>query len=159
MRNPDEDEDLSLPSWCNTLNESLRRKLQIRAKRSLAETLENRRLRKGKGRCKRSPEPSWCCGDDDCSNSSERYTPEGFINHLGAVHHYPEEELAKIRRCLGEAEEKSIPGERLVILRDGDEREDVESAKNKRGLDEEEGSINLDSSQCIPSPSKRMRVL
>jgi len=156
MRTCSEGMDLPLPSWVKLLNEPIQRKVQARAQNSLAEALEKYHHRKGKGRCE--IESGWRCGVDQCSTSQETYTSVAFLDHLRDLHHYPEDDLTQIKRCLDEADE--IEGEEK-------QREELDGggrhvlASNKRCFGEEErlnGSSSGSSSGCIPGPSKRVRV-
>jgi hypothetical protein len=157
MRTCSEGTDLPLPSWVNLLSDPIQRKVQARAQNSLAEALEKHRRRKGKGRCE--TESGWHCEADQCSTSQETYTSEAFLNHLRDLHHYPEDDLTQIKQCLDEGDE--IEGEEKQREElDGDGR-DVRASNNKRCFVEEarlNGNSSDSLSECIPGPSKRVRV-
>ncbi|KAF8853629.1 hypothetical protein BDZ45DRAFT_657717 [Acephala macrosclerotiorum] len=157
MRTCSEGTDLPLPSWVKLLNDPSQRKVQARAQNSLANALEKYHHQKGKARCE--IEFGWHCGEDQCSTSQETYTSEAFLVHLRDLHHYPEDALAQIKRCLDEADETEREEKQREEL-DGGGR-GVRASNNKRCFVEEErldGSSSDSSSGCIPGPSKRARV-
>ncbi|KAH6672863.1 hypothetical protein B0J14DRAFT_59164 [Halenospora varia] len=126
MRTYSEGTDLPLPSWAKLLNDPMQRKVQARAQNSLDEALKNHRLRKGKGRCE--IESDWHCAVDQCSSSQETYTAEAFLDHLRDLHHYPEDYLTQMSRCLKEADDI----EREEIEREEIEREEIEREEIER---------------------------
>jgi hypothetical protein len=71
MRTYTDSEELPLPSWVQLLSDPVQRKVQARAKRSLAEALEKHRRRKGKGR--RKTDTRLVCYVGECSTSQEIY--------------------------------------------------------------------------------------
>lgn len=157
VRNCREGADLPLPSWVKLLNDPIQRKVQARAQNSLAEALEKHHHRKGKGRCE--IESGWQCGLDQCSTSQETYTSEAFLDHLRDLHHYPEDDLIQIERCLDEGDEIDREDKQREEL-DGSGR-DIGASNSKRRFVKEErlnGSSSDSSTECIPGPSKRMRV-
>ena len=125
------DGDLLLPSWVDLLSDSLRQRVQVRAKESLAKALKDHHLRKGKGKAKCSDESGWVCRIDECSRSQETMfdSDEAWLSHIRSSHDYPERELAAIKRCLDQED-----GERLS------------------------GSIASSFMGSDPGPSKRVRV-
>jgi hypothetical protein len=150
MRTCSESDDLLLPSWVNLMKEPVRQKIQARAKSSLAEALAEHRCRKGKEKCQ--DESGWRCMKDECSTYRETTydSNEAFVDHLRSVHHYQEDELAKIKRCLNEAYEV-LSGSQI----------DADTRNNKRRLNEEErlnDNARDEFSRCDPGPSKRVRV-
>jgi hypothetical protein len=147
MRTCSEDTDLPLPSWVNLLNDPIGRKVQVGAQNSLADALEKYRRRKGRGKCE--VESSGRCWVDQCFTSQETYTSDEFLNHLRDLHHYPDDQLTQIKRCL-EGEDKIEKEEMQHEELDRTGRD----VRHKRYFVEEEDS----SSECIPGPSKRVRV-
>jgi len=157
MRTCSEGTDLPLPSWVNLLNDPIQRKVQARAQNSLAEALERRRRRKGKGRCE--IESGWHCAADQCSTSQETYTSKAVLDHLRDLHHYPEDDLTQIKRCLDEGDDIEREAKQSEELDGGGS--DVRASNNKRCFIEEErvnGSSSDSPSDCLPSLSKRARV-
>src|SRR6266536_5702417 len=74
--------DLLLPSWVELLSESLRQKVQVRAKESLAESLQEHHLRKREAKC--TEESGWVCMIDECSRSQETIfdSNEAWLDHI-----------------------------------------------------------------------------
>jgi hypothetical protein len=157
MRTCSDGTDLLLPCWAKLLNDLIQRKVQARVQKSLAEALEKHHHRKGKGRCE--TESGWHCGVGQCPTSQETYTSEAFLGHLRDLHHYPEDCLTQIKRCLDEWDEIEREEKQREEM-DGGGR-DVCASYNKRSFLEEEGldgSPSDSSSECISGPSKRVRV-
>jgi hypothetical protein len=141
------------------MKEPVRQKIQARAKNSLAKALAEHRRRKGKQ--KYQDESGWRCMKDECSTYRETTydSNEAFVGHLRSVHHYQEDELAKIKRCLNEADEKEKDEDNEYEMLSGSEI-DADTRNNKRRLNEERLNDNAryDFSRCDPGPSKRVRV-
>jgi len=142
------------------MKEPVRQKIQARAKNSLAKALAEHRRRKGKGKCQDGA--GWHCMEDQCSTSPETTydSNEAFVDHFRSVHHYPEDALAKLRRCLDEADEKEKGEDEEYEMLSGCTI-DAYTRNNKRRLNEEErlnDNAREDFSRCDPGPSKRARV-
>jgi hypothetical protein len=162
MRTYTDSEDLPLPSWVQLLNGPVQRKVQARAKRSLAEALEKHRRRKGKGRCK--TDTHLVCYVDECSISREIYTRSAWFDHLRELHQFSENKLAKIKELLDEPHEEE---EKVIILKKqmwehlDDGGRDFHASNSKQRFVKEE-KLNDESSEsssgCIPGPSKWMKA-
>jgi hypothetical protein len=136
-------EDLLLPSWTNHLSETVRQRVQLRAKKSLTKALEEHRLRKGKSKIQ--DDPRIVCMIGECSRSQEaRFgSDEAWLDHIRCHHDYPERELVQIKLCLDQGA--------LAAAEEDDQQQEQEEERLS-------GSVTASLIDDDPAPSKRVRV-
>lgn len=155
LRTCEEGRNLPLPSWVKLLNDPIQKKVQERAKNSLAEALQEYRYLKGKRKC--DPVSDWHCGQ--CPTSQETYTSEAFFDHLRDLHDFSESHLTQIKQCLDESDEEERREKWLDELVDA-EIGDIAGNHKRDFVGEEDlkGGASSSSSRCIPDRSKRVKV-
>lgn len=93
MRLGSQSQDLTLPKWAENFSGPTRQKIQDRAKLSLTNAVEERKVAKGKSPDDEVIEKGWACGD--CRIIVDSL--EAFWDHLQSEHDYEDYRLAQIR--------------------------------------------------------------